>query len=272
MDDERWLDRGPRRRPWGSWPVGSRPRLSVWCSRPGSLAKNRRGCRSSRCGACGIRACLGFLWGGTQGIALLVRSAYPHRRGTCFTYGLASLERLEEPAVLLGRRGECALIGAFLDWPADDTALLLRGEPGAGKTVLLDAAADAASAAKAWVLRAAGVQSEAELTFSGLHQLLRPVYEEELHGLSAVHRDALKIVPGFGGGPAPDRLLMPTRQEGPELRHMACEVSSAPCSTGSRRGYPQPAAAYAAAGRTGRHIPTICGWEVHDEPACAGQR
>ena len=84
-----------------------------------------------------------------------MRSAYPHRRGTCFTYGLASLERLEEPAVLLGRRGECALIGAFLDRPADDTALLLRGEPGAGKTVLLDAAADAASAAKAWVLRGA---------------------------------------------------------------------------------------------------------------------
>ena len=101
--------------------------------------------------------------------------------------------------------------------------------------------------------------------------VLRPVYEEELHELSAVHRDTLKIVPGFGGGPAPDRLLVP-RQEGPELRHMACEVSSAPCSTGSRRGYPQPAAAYAAAGRTGRHIPTICGWEAHDELACAGQR
>ena len=156
-----------------------------------------------------------------------MRSAYPHRRGTCFTYGLASLERLEEPAVLLGRRGECALIGAFLDRPADDTALLLRGEPGAGKMVLPDAAADAASAAKAWVRR---------------------------------------------GGPAPDRLLVPTRQEGPELRQMACEVSSAPCSTGSRRGYPQPAAAYIAAGRTGRHIPTICGWEVHDEPACTGPR
>ena len=203
-----------------------------------------------------------------RGIAPQVRSAYPHRRGTRFTYGLASLERLEKPAVLLGRRGECVLLGAFLDRPADDTALLLRDEPGVGKTVLLDAAADAVSAAQTWVLRAAGV----ELSFSGLNQLLRPVYEEKLHGLSAIHRDALKIVPGFGVGLAPDRLLVPTRQEGPELRQMACEVSSAPCSTGSRRGYPQPAAAYTAAGRTGRHIPTICGWEVHDEPACAGQR
>ena len=111
------------------------------------------------------------------------------------------MERLEKPAVLLGRRGECALIGAFLDRPADDTALLLRDEPGAGKTVLLDAAADAVSAAKAWVLRAAGVEFEAELSSSGLNQLLVPVYEDELHELSAVHRDALKIVPGFGEGP-----------------------------------------------------------------------
>jgi hypothetical protein len=182
------------------------------------------------------------------------------------------LERLEKTAVLLGRRGECALIGAFLDRPADDTPLLLRGEPGAGKTVLLDAADDAASAAKAWVLRAAGVEFEADLSFSGLNQLLVPVYEDELHELSAVHRDALKIVPGFGEGPAPDRFLVPTRQEGPELRHMAHETSSAPCSTASRRAYPRPAAAYGAAGRTGGDIPTISGWEVPDEPACTGQR
>jgi hypothetical protein len=176
----------------------------------GSLVKNRQGCRSSRRG--GLRdTCVPWDPSGEapQGIAPLVRSAYPHRRGTCFTYGLASLERLEEPAVLLGRRGECALIGAFLDWPADDTALLLRGEPGAGKTVLLDAAADAASAANVWVLRAAGVEFEAELTFSGLNQLLVPVYEEELYELSAVHRDGRRSCLGSARGPAPGRLLVP---------------------------------------------------------------
>ena len=111
------------------------------------------------------------------------------------------MERLEKPAVLLGRRGECVLLGAFLDRPADDTALLLRDEPGVGKTVLLDAAADAVPAAQTWVLRAAGVEFEAELSSSGLNQLLVPVYEDELHELSAVHREALKIVPGFGEGP-----------------------------------------------------------------------
>jgi tRNA A37 threonylcarbamoyladenosine biosynthesis protein TsaE len=60
------------------------------------------------------------------------------------------LERLGQPAVLVGRRGEYALIGAILDRAAAYGAvLLLRGEAGAGKTVLLDAAADMASAAGA---------------------------------------------------------------------------------------------------------------------------
>ena len=123
-------------------------------------------------------------------------------RGTCYSLGLASLERLGQPALLVGRRGEYALIGAILDRAAaEGAALLLRSEPGAGKTVLLDAAADGVSAAKAWVLRAAGVEFEAELSFSRLNQLLVPVYEDELHELSAVHREALKIVPGFGEGP-----------------------------------------------------------------------
>jgi hypothetical protein len=61
------------------------------------------------------------------------------------------LERLGRPAVLVGRRGEYALIGAILDRvAADGAALLLCDQPSAGKTALLDAAADAASAAGAW--------------------------------------------------------------------------------------------------------------------------
>ena len=80
--------------------------------------------------------------------------------GTCFSPGLASLERLGQPAVLIGRRSEYALIGAIHGrTAADGAALLPYGEAGAGKTVLLDAA-DAASAAGACVLRAAGVEFE----------------------------------------------------------------------------------------------------------------
>jgi hypothetical protein len=56
------------------------------------------------------------------------------------------VDRLGQPAVLVGRRGEYALIGALLDLAAANGGTPLRGEPGAGKTVLLDAAADGASA------------------------------------------------------------------------------------------------------------------------------
>ncbi|GAA4263913.1 LuxR family transcriptional regulator [Dactylosporangium darangshiense] len=55
--------------------------------------------------------------------------------------------------------------------------LLLRGEPGVGKTALLDAAAARAEAAGLRVLRASGAQSEAEVSFSALHQLLYPLRE-----------------------------------------------------------------------------------------------
>jgi DNA replication protein DnaC len=80
---------------------------------------------------------------------------------------------------LIGRGGDLASIGAFLDRAtAGGEALLLCGEPGAGKTALLDAAAAAASGAGARVLRAAGVEFEADLAFSVLHQVLTPLQEE----------------------------------------------------------------------------------------------
>src|ERR1039458_9471899 len=86
-------------------------------------------------------------------------------------------------------------------------ALLLFGEPGAGKTALLDAAADLATEAGSWVLRAAGAEFEADLAFSGLHQALLPLFDE-FEQLSAAHRDALNVALGFGEGPPPDRLLV----------------------------------------------------------------
>ena len=109
---------------------------------------------------------------------------------------------------LVGRSGELALIGAFLDRAGTHgEALMLSGEPGVGKTALLEAAADVASQAGTRVLRAAGVEFEAGMMFSGLHQALLPVYEE-FPQLSAAHRDALNVALGFGDGPAPDRLLV----------------------------------------------------------------
>jgi MoxR-like ATPase len=77
---------------------------------------------------------------------------------------------------LVGRGRELELIRSFLDGAAvGGGALLLWGEPGVGKTALLDAAAEAASAAGFRVLRAAGAEFEAEVGFSSLSQLLLPV-------------------------------------------------------------------------------------------------
>jgi DNA-binding CsgD family transcriptional regulator len=112
--------------------------------------------------------------------------------------------------ILFGRSSELALIGAFVERAATSgEALLLLGEPGAGKTVLLDAADNAASEAGRWVLRAAGVQFETDLAFSGLHQVLHPLLGE-FGRLNAVQREALNVALGYGESPAPDRLLVST--------------------------------------------------------------
>jgi predicted ATPase len=54
-------------------------------------------------------------------------------------------------------------------------ALVLRGDPGIGKSALLEYAIDRAAGFR--VLRAVGIESESQLAFSGLHQLLRPVLD-----------------------------------------------------------------------------------------------
>ncbi len=85
--------------------------------------------------------------------------------------------------------------------------MLLFGEPGVGKTVLLDATDDVASLAGTKVLRAGGVEFEADVPYAGLHQLLLPLHEQFAE-LDPAHREALNVSLGFGVGPAPDRLVM----------------------------------------------------------------
>jgi DNA-binding CsgD family transcriptional regulator len=111
---------------------------------------------------------------------------------------------------LVGRDLELERIHAFLA-PArtDGGSLLVTGEPGVGKTVLLDAAASAASATGMRVLRAAGVEYEAGMSFSGLNQLLIPLLDA-VPQLPAVHRDALNVALGFGEGAPPSRLVVST--------------------------------------------------------------
>lgn len=106
---------------------------------------------------------------------------------------------------LIGRDDDLELIDAVLAFaePAGN-ALLLLGEPGVGKTALLDAAARRANGR---VLRAAGSQFEAELSYAGLNQLLMPL-QPTLRRLGAAHRWALRVALGLGEGPPPDRLLV----------------------------------------------------------------
>jgi DNA-binding CsgD family transcriptional regulator len=111
---------------------------------------------------------------------------------------------------LVGRGRELKFVGSFLESAAvDGGALLLLGEVGVGKTVLLDAGAEMASGAGVRVLCAAGVEFEADVSFSGLNQALLPLYGE-FERLSDLHRTALSVALGFRDGLPPDRLVLST--------------------------------------------------------------
>ena len=74
---------------------------------------------------------------------------------------------------LTGRRSECDVLDRLIEdvGAGESRALVVRGEPGVGKTALLEYLVEQAPEFR--VVRAAGVQSEMELAFAGLHQLLR---------------------------------------------------------------------------------------------------
>ena len=87
----------------------------------------------------------------------------------------------------------------------ESRALVVRGEPGVGKTALLEYMLDRASGCA--VARAFGVQSEMELAFAALHQLLAPMLGR-LERLPGPQRRALRTAFGVSDGPAPDRFLV----------------------------------------------------------------
>jgi len=85
------------------------------------------------------------------------------------------------------------------------SALVLRGEPGIGKTALLEYAIESASGFR--IARAGGVESEMELAFAALHQLCVPALDR-LERLPSPQRDALGVAFGLRTGEAPDRFLV----------------------------------------------------------------
>jgi DNA-binding CsgD family transcriptional regulator len=117
--------------------------------------------------------------------------------------------RVRAPSVLRDRVGERdeleRLIGAVR--AGHSRVLVIRGEPGVGKTALLEYVIARASASGCRVARAVGVQSEMELAFAGLHQLCAPMLGPA-ERLPAPQYDALETAFGIATGPPPDRFLV----------------------------------------------------------------
>lgn len=108
---------------------------------------------------------------------------------------------------LIGRRMECEtldrLVGAVR--AGESKVLVLHGEPGVGKSALLEHAAEHCAGCQ--VIRAGGVESEMELPYAALQQLFAPLLDRR-DRLPAPQRDALGTAFGLTAGTAPDRLLV----------------------------------------------------------------
>jgi DNA-binding CsgD family transcriptional regulator len=110
--------------------------------------------------------------------------------------------------VLIGRADECACLDSLLDavmHAGESRTLLINGESGVGKTVLLDYLAEHGRGCR--VVRTAGVQSEMELAFAALHQVCVPLLDR-LDAVPAPQREALRVAFGLSSGPAPNGFLI----------------------------------------------------------------
>src|SRR5918997_4089745 len=108
--------------------------------------------------------------------------------------------------MLRGRCAEQERIHALLAAARDGIsgALVVRGEPGIGKTALLEYAAERADGMR--VVRGAGIESEAERPFAGLCLLLRPA-ADALEALPGAQGRAIASAFGLGDAGGGDRVL-----------------------------------------------------------------
>jgi DNA-binding CsgD family transcriptional regulator len=114
---------------------------------------------------------------------------------------------MAKQTILRGRADERTTLDRLLKAVrrGESRVLVLRGEPGMGKTALLDDAIGSAPDLR--VLRAVGVESEMELAFAALQQLCAPVLDR-LGRLPGPQQAALRVAFGLSGGEAPDRFLV----------------------------------------------------------------
>jgi len=108
---------------------------------------------------------------------------------------------------LIDRQAERGVLEGLLEAirAGESRALVVSGEAGVGKTALLEYLSQQASGCR--LARAAGVQSEMELPFAGLHQLCAPMLDNLPH-LPRPQREALRTAFGISAGSAPDRFLV----------------------------------------------------------------
>jgi DNA-binding CsgD family transcriptional regulator len=108
---------------------------------------------------------------------------------------------------LVGRSDECRLLDELIAAvrASESRTLVIVGDPGVGKTSLLEYGAIAATEFR--IERAVGVESEMELPFAALHQLCAPMLSH-LERLPEPQREALAIALGLSAGAAPDRFLL----------------------------------------------------------------
>src|SRR5256885_2332051 len=108
---------------------------------------------------------------------------------------------------LLGRSSECDTLDRLVATvrAGQSAVLVVRGEAGVGKSALLAFLIERASGCR--IVRAAGVESEMELPFAGLHQLCGPMLDR-LGPLPAPQGDWLAPAFGLSAGDPPDRFLV----------------------------------------------------------------
>lgn len=133
--------------------------------------------------------------------------------------------------VLVGRDRECAAIEELLAGAVagESQALIVRGEPGIGKSALLDYAAVHAGGME--LLTTGGIEAEADLAFAGLYGLLRPILGR-LSELPEVQASALAGALGLAPSSGSDRFLVSTAvlgllAEAAERRPVLCLVEDA---------------------------------------------
>lgn len=112
-------------------------------------------------------------------------------------------------AMLVGRDEETQQVDRLLKGACEERggALVVRGEPGIGKSVLLDHAVSVANRQGMRVVRGMGVESDAKLVYGGLHQLLYP-HLDRLETLPTPQATALRVALGLAEGDGTNHFLV----------------------------------------------------------------